>query len=338
MTIRERTENMEDQILSPYASKSKYSRGRGREEEKCDIRTCYQRDRDRILHSKAFRRLMHKTQAFISPEGDHYRTRLTHTLEVSQIARTIAVALRLNEDLTEAIALGHDLGHTPFGHLGEADLNNVVPGGFHHNIQSVRVVERIEKNGEGLNLTKEVLDGILNHRGKGSPSTLEGKIVQISDKIAYVNHDIDDSIRAGILTEDVLPKDCVKILGNTSRKRIDFLIRNIIKNSEGINDIRLDDEAREALYKLRGYMFDNVYNSGMLSEERKKYGRFLSVMYGYYLDNFNEVPEEFKRNYENSTEEYYSERIVADYLAGMTDRFAKRTYNALGDKLKKYLI
>lgn len=337
MTIRERTENMEEEKLSPYAAKSKYSKGRGREEEKCDIRTCYQRDRDRIIHSKSFRRLMHKTQAFISPEGDHYRTRLTHTLEVSQIARTIAVALRLNEDLTEAIALGHDLGHTPFGHLGEADLNSVLPGGFYHNIQSVRVVERIEKNGEGLNLTKEVLDGMLNHRGKGSPGTLEGKIVQISDKIAYVNHDIDDSIRAGILTEEILPKDCVKILGNTSRKRIDFLIRNIIKNSEGINDIKLDDEAREALYKLRGYMFDNVYNSGMLSEERIKYGRFLSVMYGYYLDNFEEVPEEFKRNYENSTEEYYAERIVADYLAGMTDRFAKKTYNALGDKLKKYL-
>lgn len=337
MTIRERTENLEEQILSPYASKSKYSKGRGREEEKCDIRTCYQRDRDRIIHSKAFRRLMHKTQAFISPEGDHYRTRLTHTLEVSQIARTIAVALRLNEDLTEAIALGHDLGHTPFGHLGEADLNRVVPGGFYHNIQSVRIVERIEKNGVGLNLSKEVLDGILNHRGKGSPNTLEGKIVQISDKIAYVNHDIDDSIRAGILTEDVLPKECVKILGNTSRKRIDFLIRNIIKNSEGINDIKLDEEAREALYGLRKYMFDNVYNSGMLNDEREKYGRFLSVMYGYYMDNFNEVPEEFKRNYENSTEEYYAERIVADYLAGMTDRFAKRTYNALGDKLKKYL-
>lgn len=337
MTIRERTENLEEQILSPYASKSKYSKGRGREEEKCNIRTCYQRDRDRIIHSKAFRRLMHKTQAFISPEGDHYRTRLTHTLEVSQIARTIAVALRLNEDLTEAIALGHDLGHTPFGHLGEADLNRVVPGGFYHNIQSVRIVERIEKNGVGLNLSKEVLDGILNHRGKGSPNTLEGKIVQISDKIAYVNHDIDDSIRAGILTEDVLPKECVKILGNTSRKRIDFLIRNIIKNSEGINDIKLDEEAREALYGLRKYMFDNVYNSGMLNDEREKYGRFLSVMYGYYMDNFNEVPGEFKRNYENSTEEYYAERIVADYLAGMTDRFAKRTYNALGDKLKKYL-
>lgn len=337
MTIRERTEMFEDEILSPYAAKSKNSQGRNKTEDLCDIRTCYQRDRDRIIHSKAFRRLMHKTQAFISPEGDHYRTRLTHTLEVSQIARTIATALRLNEDLTEAIALGHDLGHTPFGHLGEADLNKVVPGEFHHNIQSVRVAERIEKNGEGLNLTKEVLDGMLNHRGAGSPSTLEGKIVQISDKIAYVNHDIDDAIRAGIITDDDLPQDCVKILGDTSRKRIDFLIRNIIKNSDGINNILMDTEARDALYKLRKYMFDNVYNSGMLSKEREKYGRFLSVMYGYYLDNFQEVPEEFKKNYDNSTEEYYSERIVADYLAGMTDRFAMNVYESLGDRLKKYL-
>lgn len=337
MTIRERTEIFEDEILSPYAAKSKNSQGRNKKEDLCDIRTCYQRDRDRIIHSKAFRRLMHKTQAFISPEGDHYRTRLTHTLEVSQIARTIATALRLNEDLTEAIALGHDLGHTPFGHLGEDDLNNVVPGGFHHNIQSVRVAERIEKNGEGLNLTKEVLDGMLNHRGAGSPTTLEGKIVQISDKIAYVNHDIDDAIRAGIITDSDLPQDCVEILGDTSRKRIDFLIRNIIKSSEGINDILMDKEVKDALYSLREYMFINVYNSDMLSKERKQYGRFLSVMYGYYMDNFREVPEEFKKNYDNNVEEYYSERIVADYLAGMTDRFAKNIYESLGDRLKKYL-
>lgn len=337
MTIRERTEIIEDQILSPYAAKSKMSKGRKRKEELCDIRTCYQRDRDRIVHCKAFRRLMHKTQVFISPEGDHFRTRLTHTLEVSQIARTIAIALRLNEDLTEAIALGHDLGHTPFGHLGEDDLNRVLPGGFHHNIQSVRVAERIEKNGDGLNLTREVLDGILNHRGAGSPNTLEGKIVQISDKIAYVNHDIDDAIRAGMLTEEMLPKDCVEVLGNTLRKRIDFLIRNIIKNSENINDIKMDKYVNDALYKLRKFMFDNVYNSGILEKEREKYGRFLSIMYGYYLDNFQEVPEEFKKNYNSNTENNHCERIVADYLAGMTDRFAKNTYESLGDKLKKYL-
>lgn len=337
MTIRQRTEMIEDEILSPFAAKSKLSKGRNRDEELCDIRTCYQRDRDRIVHCKAFRRLMHKTQVFISPEGDHFRTRLTHTLEVSQIARTIAFALRLNEDLTEAIALGHDLGHTPFGHLGEEDLNRVVPEGFHHNEQSVRVVETIEKNGEGLNLTKEVLDGMLNHRGSGSPSTLEGKIVQISDKIAYVNHDIDDAIRAGMLTEDMLPKDCTDILGNTLKNRIDFLVRNIIKNSQDVNDIKMDSEVKFALYKLRKFMFDNVYNSGILENERKKYGRFLSVLYGYYLDNFNEVPEEFKKNYNNNTEEYHQERIVADYLAGMTDRFAKNIYESLGSKLKKYL-
>lgn len=337
MTIRERTEKFEEELLSPYASRSRESKGRKTPEEPCDIRTCYQRDRDRIIHSKAFRRLMHKTQAFISPEGDHYRTRLTHTLEVSQIARTIATALLLNEDLTEAIALGHDLGHTPFGHLGEDDLNKVVPGGFHHNEQSVRVVDRIEKNGKGLNLSYEVLDGIVNHRGIGSPKTLEGKIVQISDKIAYVNHDIDDAIRAGIITEENLPKDCVAILGDTSRNRIDFLIRNIIKNSEGINDIRLDEDVRSALYKLRKFMFDNVYNSGMLSEERKGYGIFLSILYSYYRDNFDEVPEEFKQNYDNNTDEYYRERIVVDYIAGMTDRYARNVYRELGDKLKNYL-
>ncbi len=337
MTIREHTEMIEDEILSPFAAKSKISKGRSKYEELCDIRTCYQRDRDRIVHCKTFRRLMHKTQVFISPEGDHFITRLTHTLEVSQIARTIAFALRLNEDLTEAIALGHDLGHTPFGHLGEEDLNRVLPGGFHHNEQSVRVVERIEKNGQGLNLTKEVLDGMLNHRGSGSPSTLEGKIVQISDKIAYVNHDIDDAIRAGMLTEEMLPKECTDILGNTLKSRINFLVRNIIKNSQGINEIKMDKEVRTALYKLRKFMFDNVYNSGILENERQKYGRFLSVLYGYYLDNFNEVPQEFKKNYNNNTEAYHQERIVADYLAGMTDRFAKNIYESLGNKLKKYL-
>lgn len=337
MTIRERSEAMEEQMLSPYAALSKNSQGRVKSEDVCDIRTCYQRDRDRIIHSKSFRRLMHKTQAFISPEGDHYRTRLTHTLEVSQIARTIANALRLNEDLTEAIALGHDLGHTPFGHLGEADLNGVVPGGFEHNIQSVRIAEKIEKNGEGLNLTKEVLDGMLNHRGAGSPKTLEGKIVQISDKIAYVNHDIDDAIRAGIITENDLPKDCVAVLGDTSRKRIDFLIRNIISNSTDKNDILMDKDIKDSLYKLRGYMFDNVYNSKQLSKERELYGNVLSVMYGYYIDHFNEVPSEFKKNYDVKTEENHAERIVADYLAGMTDRFAQNTYASLGEKLKKYL-
>lgn len=337
MNIREMKENVENKILSKYAAKSTMSKGRVKEEQPCDIRTCYQRDRDRIIHSKAFRRLMHKTQAFISPEGDHYRTRLTHTLEVSQIARTISRSLNLNEDLTEAIALGHDLGHTPFGHLGEDDLARVVPGGFHHNVQSVRVVEKIEKNGDGLNLTYEVLDGILNHRGAGSPSTLEGKIVQISDKIAYINHDIDDALRAGILTYDMLPQECVEVLGSTHKARIDFLIRDIIKNSIDKDDIVMTKEVRTSMYNLRGFMFDNVYNSGMLYEERKKFGRFLSILYSYYIDNFNELPQEFKDLYNNHKETEKEERVVADYIAGMTDRFALKTYDELSDKLKKYI-
>ncbi len=337
MTIRERNEKFEEMILSPYASKSKESKGRIREEEPCDIRTCYQRDRDRIIHSKAFRRLMHKTQAFISPEGDHYRTRLTHTLEVSQIARTIATALRLNEDLTEAIALGHDLGHTPFGHLGEEDLNRVIPGGFEHNIQSVRVVERVEKDGKGLNLTREVLDGILNHRGAGSPGTLEGKAVQISDKIAYINHDIDDAIRAGIITDNDLPQECVEMLGHSSKERIDFLIRDIVKNSMDKDDIKMTKEVRTSMYNLRGFMFDNVYNSGKLNNERREYSRFLSILYSYYSDNFDELPDEFKTIYADRNGNETEERIIADYIAGMTDRYAIKTRDILKDKLKKYI-
>lgn len=337
MSLREIREELEDKILSPYAAKSINTKGRIAKEEPCDIRTCYQRDRDRIIHSKAFRRLMHKTQAFISPEGDHYRTRLTHTLEVSQIARTISRALNLNEDLTEAIALGHDLGHTPFGHLGEDDLARVVPGGFHHNVQSVRVVEKIEKNGNGLNLTWEVLDGILNHRGAGTPSTLEGKVVQISDKIAYINHDIDDAIRAGVLSNEKLPQDCIEILGSTHKARIDFLIRDIITNSMNKNDIIMTKEVRTSMYNLRGFMFDNVYNAGMLNAERDKFGRFLSILYSYYMDNFRLLPEEFKDLYNNHKESEKEERVVADYIAGMTDRFALRVYNDLGDKLKKYI-
>ncbi len=270
---------------------------------------------------------MHKTQVFISPEGDHYRTRLTHTLEVSQIARTIAVSLRLNEDLTEAVALGHDLGHTPFGHLGEEDLNNVVPGGFRHNEQSVRVVRFVEKDGRGLNLTYEVTDGILNHRGAGSPYTLEGKAVQISDKIAYINHDIDDAIRGGIITEDDLPKDCTEILGGTSRKRIDFLIRDIVSNSMDKNDILMTPEVRDAMYRLRSYLFKNVYRAKQLKTERETYGVFLSRIYEYYIENFDRVPCEF-RTHDNATKE----QVVTDYVAGMTDRYARKQYERLGLK------
>lgn len=323
MNIRQLTEERELEYLSEFAVKSKYSLGRTEYEEPCDLRTCFQRDRDRIIHSKAFRRLMHKTQAFIAPEGDHYRTRLTHTLEVAQIARTISRSLGLNEDLTEAIALGHDLGHTPFGHLGEDDLNDVVPGGFHHNEQSVRVVQKIEKGGKGLNLSLEVIDGILNHRGSGSPKTMEGKVVQLSDKIAYINHDIDDAIRAGILSPEDLPSECTDVLGDTFKKRINCLIRNVISCSTGKNDIIMDKEIKAAMYKLRAFMFDNVYSSTKLGEERKAYRVFLSKIYLYYIDNFDEMPEEFLHMYNRGEQK---ERVVADYIAGMTDRFAQRLY------------
>jgi dGTPase len=327
--VRELNEYREEITLCEYATKSRFSLGRKRDEEPCDIRTCFRRDRDRIIHSKSFRRLMHKTQAFISPEGDHYRTRLTHTLEVAQIARTISMALRLNEDLTEAIALGHDLGHTPFGHLGEADLDRVLSVGFHHNEQSIRVVEKIEKSGKGLNLTQEVLDGILNHRGAGSPSTLEGKVVQISDKIAYINHDIDDAIRAGILTENDLPRECTDVLGHSSKDRINFLIRNIIYNSNGINNIVLEKEVKKQLYVLRAFMFDNVYNGELLEKERALYGTHLSRLFNYYIRNFDKMPQEFINIYNSGNDEDTKERVVADYIAGMTDRFAYRLYNEL---------
>ncbi|MBQ7264990.1 MAG: deoxyguanosinetriphosphate triphosphohydrolase [Firmicutes bacterium] len=334
MTIREQTEENEKKILSPFATLSTNSLGRVKYEKPCDIRTCFQRDRDRIIHSKAFRRLMHKTQVFISPEGDHYRTRLTHTLEVSQISRTIACALMLNENLTEAIALGHDLGHTPFGHLGEADLNRVVPGGFHHNEQSIRVVEKIEKDGEGLNLSIEVLDGILNHRGAGSPSTLEGKIVQISDKIAYVNHDIDDAIRSGMISEIELPIECTQVLGHSSAERINFLINDITENSRDKNDIILSEEARQALYGLRKYLFDNVYSSGKLSREREEYGNVLGRLFTYYYHHFYTLPEEFYKRYDADSIHEIKERVVADFIAGMTDRFASKIKTSLEEEGK----
>ncbi len=323
MEIREYTEKFENEKFSLFATKSSLSKGRKVYEEPEDIRTCFQRDRDRIIHSKAFRRLMHKTQAFIFPDGDHYRTRLTHTLEVSQIARTLAVALNLNEDLTEAIALGHDLGHTPFGHLGEKDLDDVLEKGFHHNEQSVRVVEVIEKEGRGLNLTYEVIDGILNHRGSGSPNTLEGKVVQISDKIAYINHDIDDALRAGILEISDLPKESISVLGENTKKRINFLIRNIIKNSMGRNDIIMDKKIKELLYRLRKFMFDYVYHGEELKKENDMVSGILKKLYYYYIKNFNKIPNEFTSHYGNDIEK---ETIVCDYIAGMTDRFAMKTY------------
>ncbi|MCI8515240.1 MAG: deoxyguanosinetriphosphate triphosphohydrolase [Lachnospiraceae bacterium] len=320
MSIREELERREHQILSPYASFSDRTRGRKQEEAPCDIRPAYERDRDRILHSKSFRRLKHKTQVFLAPEGDYYRTRLTHTLEVAQIARTIARALRLNEDLTEAIALGHDLGHTPFGHAGEDMLNRVCPSGFAHYIQSVRIVEVVEKNGRGLNLTEEVRDGILNHRTSGTPHTLEGKIVRISDKIAYINHDIDDAVRAGILTEDSLPKACTDVLGHSVRERLDKMVRGMILGSLDKPDIVMEPEILEAMMELRAFMFEHVYLNPVSKGEEEKAKQVVADLFGYYRDHFEELPEEHRLMYDCGCGN--QEQIVCDYIAGMSDLYA----------------
>lgn len=324
MNFCEEHEKYEVEYLSPYATKSLNSKGRLIEEKKCDIRTEYQRDRDRILHCKAFRRLKHKTQVFISPEGDHYRTRLTHTLEVSQIARTISRALKLNEDLTEAIALGHDLGHTPFGHSGEWMLNKICPYGFKHNEQSIRIVEILENNGYGLNLTWEVKDGILNHKLKGTPHTLEAKVVQLSDKIAYINHDIDDAIRGGLLKEIDLPKECINILGNTFSERIDNIIKDIIYNSVGKNDVLMTDEIKEAVINLRAFLFRNVYIDSKAKSEEKKAQNIIEQLYNYFIENKNLLTGEFNHMILNNQENV--EKIVCDYIAGMTDVYAKNTF------------
>ena len=327
MTIREEIEQWEDQYLSPYASRSMDSAGRDIEEEECDIRPVYQRDRDRILHSNSFRRLKDKTQVFLAPEGDHYRTRLTHTLEVSQNARTIAKALRLNEDLTEAIALGHDIGHTPFGHAGERALARVCPEGFEHNVQSVRIVEVLEKRGLGLNLTKEVRDGILNHKTKGMPSTLEGRIVRFSDKIAYIHHDMDDAIRGKILCEDDIPKELRNTLGNTTTKRFDCFTHDIIRNSDGKNDICMSDEIAEAMKELRQFMFDRVYTNPRVKSEEVKAERLVEFLYDHFLHNPEELPEEYMQLVnERGTS---IERAVCDYVSSMSDRYAVGVFNEL---------
>ncbi|MCL2564324.1 MAG: deoxyguanosinetriphosphate triphosphohydrolase [Defluviitaleaceae bacterium] len=326
MSLCEIQEELELKNLSPYAAKSIHSKGRKKPKDKCDMRTEYQRDRDRIIHSKALRRLMHKTQVFISPEGDHYRTRLTHTLEVAQISRTIARALRLNEDLTEAVALGHDLGHTPFGHTGEEAFDRIWYEGFQHNEHSVRICEVLEGNCEGLNLTAEVLDGILNHRGAGSPSTLEGKIVQISDKIGYINHDIDDAIRAGLLSEGDLPKESLEILGNFNKDRIDFLIRDVISNSMDKNDISMTPHVKNAMYDLRQYMYDTVYMSQLQMIERRKIARILEELYNYYRADESRLPKEYRKLISKGES---IERAALDTVAGMTDRYAMNQYNKL---------
>jgi dGTPase len=320
MNIRESTEQWEEAYLSPYAAFSKNSKGREREEEACDIRTAYQRDRDRIIHCKAFRRLKHKTQVFLAPEGDHYRTRLTHTLEVSQIARTIAKSLRMNEDLTEAIALAHDLGHTPFGHSGEAILNKICSQGFAHYKQSVRVVEVLEKDGMGLNLTWEVRDGILNHRTSGHPSTLEGGIVRLSDKIAYINHDIDDAIRAKMFVEEDLPECYTEILGHSVRERLNNLIHDIIRNSYGKPEIIMSPDMEKAMQGLRTWMFDNVYKSDIPKAEEGKAQHLIVMLFNYYMEHPDKLAEEYRNLMEEGKES--RERAVCDYIAGMSDRFA----------------
>lgn len=319
MTIRERIELQEKEYLSPYACLSMNSKGRDREEEQCDIRPVFQRDRDRILHSKSFRRLKDKTQVFLLPEGDHYRTRLTHTLEVSQNARTIAKALRLNEDLVEAIALGHDLGHTPFGHSGERILNEISPFGFKHNEQSVRTVEILEKDGQGLNLTIEVRDGILNHQTEDMPSTLEGKIVRLSDKIAYFHHDMDDAIRGGILTEDNVPKEISDVLGKTTGERLDKFIHDIVTNSIGKPDICMSDDVAQAMKDLRNFMYESVYKNPIAKREEGRAKLMISALYDYYLVHTEMLPSELISLIENGEPE---EKVVCDHIAAMTDRFA----------------
>ena len=327
MNIREQQEAWEREYLSPNAALSCNSQGRDREEPQCDMRPVYQRDRDRILHCKSFRRMKHKTQVFLAPLGDHYRTRLTHTLEVAQIARTIARALRMNEDLTEAIALGHDLGHTPFGHAGERALNEVSPFGFRHYEQSVRVVQLIEKDGRGLNLTKEVRDGMMNHSTSRMPQTMEGKIVRLSDKIAYINHDIDDAIRAGIISEKDLPDYYTSVLGKSTKKRLDTLIRDVIVGSMDSKDIQMSPDIEEAMLGLRSYMFTNVYTNPKAKSQEAKAQDLLKTLYEYYLEHPELMPEEYQ--YLIWEDLSPVEKVVCDYISGMTDQYAIEKYEEL---------
>ena len=325
MTIREQTEQLEADILSPFASLSQNSRGRDRPETPCEIRTDYQRDRDRIIHCKAFRRMKHKTQCFLAPEGDHFRTRLTHTLEVAQIARTAARALRLNEDLTEAIALGHDLGHTPFGHMGERILDALCPQGFSHAEQSLRVVERLENDGKGLNLTLAVRDGIREHTSKGHPWTLEGAIVSLSDRIAYINHDIDDAIRAGVLRQEELPQDLLDILGHEHGERFDTLIFDIYENCRDAEEIRMSPRVYRAMMDLRAFLFEQVYTRHEVTVQEKKAEFLIQSLFSHYEAHPEEMPEEYRA----CAEREGVGRAVCDYVAGMTDNYAVRRFEEL---------
>ena len=321
--IRMRALEYENQMLSPYAARCADTKGREKEENECPIRTAYQRDRDRIIHSNSFRRLKHKTQVFLMPEGAHYRTRLTHTLEVSQIARTIAGALRLNEDLTEAIALGHDLGHTPFGHAGERALNAVYSGGFKHYEQSLRVVDKLEKEGKGLNLTFEVRDGILCHTRGDEAKTLEGRIVKLSDRIAYINHDIDDAIRGGVMTEEDIPLEIREILGFSKSQRINTLVLSAINNTA--DELRIQDDVKKAFDDLHDFMFANVYTNPVCKSEETKAIALIQKLYDY----FSQRPEKLPDIYKKIAEQEGAERAACDYIAGMTDGYALSVYNNL---------
>lgn len=327
MNIRESMELREQELLSPFASHSADTRGRDKPEEECDVRTAYQRDRDRILHCKAFRRMKDKTQVFLAPQGDHYRTRLTHTLEVSQIARTIARALRLNEDLVEAIALGHDLGHTPFGHAGEKALDQVHPEGFAHYKQSVRIVEVLEKSGNGLNLTWEVRDGMKNHRTSGKPSTLEGQVVRFSDKIAYIHHDMDDAQRAGIITENDISASLREFLGQTTRERLNTFVHDVIEHSIDQPSIQMSAPVEQALMDLRSEMFQKVYLNPIAKREESKAIKMLTELYAYYIDH----PEAMSREYVALIEKkgVPKDRAVCDWLSGMTDQYSMKKFKEI---------
>lgn len=326
MTIREELELAEREYLSPFATLSENSRGREREEEPCDLRPVFQRDRDRILHCKSFRRMKHKTQVFLEPAGDHYRTRLTHTLEVAQISRTIAKALRLNEDLTEAIALGHDLGHTPFGHAGERVLNKLCEGGFRHNVQSVRLVELLENDGRGLNLTWEVRDGILNHQLENMPATLEGQIVRLSDKIAYIHHDIDDAIRAHILMEEDIPSELRSELGSTTKERLNTLVHDVIFSSLDARAIRMSEAKEQAMRDLRRYMFENLYRNPVAKSEETKTKGLLGSLFEIYMAHPEDLPEYLKKRIREGEK---MDRAVCDYISGMTDQYAVTRFEEL---------
>ena len=337
MSIRTMLEEREKKFLSPYAQLSSASRGRAIAEEECSIRPAFQHDRDRIIHSKSFRRLKHKTQVFLTPTGDHYRTRLTHTLEVAQIARTMAKALLLNEDLTEAIALAHDLGHTPFGHAGEETLNEICPGGFHHSAQSLRVVDLLEKDGRGLNLTFEVRDGILQHsKGKGEiladeaedmPRTYEGKLVRIADIIAYVNHDIDDATRAGLISPGDIPRDCLERLGDSHGRRIDTMVKDIIEQAQGTEPLKigLSPSVLEATVRLRDFLYERVYDLPQVHADFHKSAKILRELYGHYL----EKKDAFRREAGEAYAREPVERSIADFIAGMTDRYAFKRYEEI---------